>query len=370
MMMNQKPLRKYKYSTARMQMVSKEKGDIDCNRIKTYLMLILVLGHCMCVFRTVGWGDFFVEMPCIVIDYITDYIDFVTYAFVFVSGYLFYLNKLEKGKYRDVPQALLHRARRLLVPYFLIGSIWCYPIGKVTGKYEFSMYSFYENILLGKGVGQLWFLMMLYTVFVIFLLLGNLPIRTNCIIGFSFFAILNILSGYFSRLGGFFDAIQLSAAFRYAFSYYLGFLYYKYHLKISPFIAIIVNFGSFVSYMLVKVVGNGAIGEEYTMLMYGLKMILKMIFICTGIMLVISIDLFVKKYKKSDGRIANYFKENNFRVYLVHQQWIELSIVLLGGRVVSNLVLFASNLFFAFVGSFVMIQIYCCIIKKIDRKYI
>lgn len=336
------------------------KQNINCDRVKMVLMLMIVISHCLCVFRTVGWGEYHVANPSIIADYINGYSDFITYAFCFVSGYLFYLNKLENGKYRNVPSALLHRAKRLLVPYFLVMSLWCYPVGGALNQYDFSLQSYYEKVILGKGAGQLWFLMMLFTVFTIFLFLGEIPTRINCIIGVLFFTAIGFLADrFYSKLSPF-DCVQLRTALRYSFSYYLGLLYYKYPIRINPLVSVITSITSFLLYFHIKSIGYFPY-RDY--IIYGFKVI----FICAGILMIISIDSYMGGINICREKVKIFLEKNNFGIYLVHQQLIEISIVLIGG-VVSNLVLFASNLFFAFAGSLAMIWIYSSI-KRCYEKY-
>lgn len=97
--------------------------------IKTILMIIITTGHCICVFRTTGWGGYKVSNPKYFFDIINGYSDYITYAFCTVSGYLYFYNRIYCNKYDNVIGTIVHRSQRLLLPYFLGGTLWCYPVG-------------------------------------------------------------------------------------------------------------------------------------------------------------------------------------------------------------------------------------------------
>ena len=86
--------------------------------------------------------------------------------------------------------------------------------------------------------------------------------------------------------------------------------------------------------------------------------ILKTAFICEGILFVISLEKYYNKIDLSRNKISAFIRRNNFNIYLIHQQLIEMSIYLFIGCA-SNIMLLLCNISFAFLGSsIVLISIY------------
>lgn len=72
----------------------------------------------------------------------------------------------------------------------------------------------------------------------------------------------------------------------------------------------------------------------------------------------ISLEKYFNKIDLSRNKISAFIRRNNFNIYLIHQQLIEMSIYLFIGCA-SNIMLLLCNISFAFLGSsIVLISIY------------
>lgn len=149
-------------------MQTQDKKIVDLKSIdtvKAFLTLSVLIYHSILAWSVFGWHSFSVRrFP--VFAYLCDFLlKFHTPAFTFLSGYLFYYLRYEKGKYRNRKKDIANRAKRLLLPYAVM-LLWVTPfhflfeagtIQKVLLKY-----------ILVVAPSQLWYLIMLFGVFVIF----------------------------------------------------------------------------------------------------------------------------------------------------------------------------------------------------------
>lgn len=143
----------------------------NCNFVKTVLMLLVILYHSI-----LFWGgDWFTEDPAIVSPLLAGFAKYLNsfhiYAFTLVSGYIFYYIKYEKGQYQQFSAFIKTKAKRLLIPYVLIATVWVVPIQCLF--FDYDLQTIVSKYVLATGPSQLWFLLMLFNVFVLFWLLSD-----------------------------------------------------------------------------------------------------------------------------------------------------------------------------------------------------
>lgn len=135
--------------------------------------LLVVLGHSTANYLG-NWGaPNLLESNSAII--VHDYIyTFHMPLFFAISGYVYKFN-LDKGKYKDFIPFVSQKARRLLVPYIIIGLFYVSPIKLVLGDYTINNFlkSILINIGLAAGPSQLWYLFSLFNIFVIFYFLNK-----------------------------------------------------------------------------------------------------------------------------------------------------------------------------------------------------
>jgi len=150
---------------------NRQKELSNCTFVKTILMLIVVLYHCM-----LYWGgSWFIGEPVYAakpLGVLAAWLDtFHIYGFTLVSGYLFYALKYEKGKYSKFLSFAINKCKRLLIPYAFASLIWVIPFAVYFFKYDAG--DIIWKYVFGTSPSQLWFLLMLFGVFMIFYPLSN-----------------------------------------------------------------------------------------------------------------------------------------------------------------------------------------------------
>lgn len=100
---------------------------------------------------------------------------FLLEGFVFISGYIFTFQVLERRKFESFSSLLTSKIQRLLIPSFIFSIAYLLCFGKYTGGANVVMK------ILG-GVAHLWYLPCLFYCFLIqYLLLTNKVRRSSCI---------------------------------------------------------------------------------------------------------------------------------------------------------------------------------------------
>ena len=305
-------------------MTTKKEENISC--IKTIMMIIIVLCH-SCAFFTGKWFDVVnVKNSAVYLGFFSEFLGtFHTQTFVMASGFLFYYLKNEKKKYANPRIDIKKRAKRLLIPYFVTSFCWAIPIG-----YYFFKYSFKEIIIkyfLMTSPSQLWFLIMLFIVFVLFELFSNkIKISLKNLI------ILLIVTTVTNKMLLHFDInlFQIANIIKYILYFYLGgFIYYNKN-KISNrqfnimiilviilyFVIVFINTLNYnllhiVSLMLKSLISIFEVSSIY--------------YFCTKLVTLKKINMGSKLYK--------ILEDNSFGVYLFHQQIIYFTIILFNGIV-------------------------------------
>lgn len=132
------------------------------------MLFSVVLGHCSIVFTGNNWGGIQANHVPYLAELTYWLSTFHTYAFVFISGYLFSYGRYVQGKYRTVKTDVCKRAKRLLVPYAVISLFWAMPIDIfLVGN---SVIETMKNYVFVLSVAQIWFLVMLFNVWCFFTL--------------------------------------------------------------------------------------------------------------------------------------------------------------------------------------------------------
>ncbi len=93
--------------------------------------------------------------------------------FMALSGALFY-RSFEKGKYMSFKALVLEKGRRLLIPYFIVGVLYSFPLKYFSGYYAGSEHLFRDLIMgqvLIRDDTHLWFLLVLFCIFIVAYLL-------------------------------------------------------------------------------------------------------------------------------------------------------------------------------------------------------
>lgn len=156
--------------------------------IKMVMMLLVVLYHSCCFFS----GNWFAgATPIYKSTYIVNLAQYLNMfhvqTFTMASGFLFYCLKKNVGKYNNIKKDIKKRAKRLLVPYFMVMITWVIPF--YIYYHGFNFKDILYKYALGCSPSQLWFLPMLFWNFIIFyFLFDRIPISISgmiCMVGIS-----------------------------------------------------------------------------------------------------------------------------------------------------------------------------------------
>lgn len=131
------------------------------NLLRAVGISLVVLRHSFSPFRNSWVVSKFYEYN-VIADCLGRYISTISMPlFVFISGYIYYFLRNNYGKYGDYKTMFKKKSRRLIVPYLILAPIYIYFLI----DYD-SVLSFLSN--LWTGTGHLWFLLMMFTMFIVY----------------------------------------------------------------------------------------------------------------------------------------------------------------------------------------------------------
>lgn len=135
--------------------------------MKSLAILLVVLGHVTRMYTPQGLLNIGVYPSFL--QYLTSFIySFHMPAFFAVSGAVYYINKVEKGKYSNQANFIINKVKRLLVPYAFFAILWVFPTMWIMGYVNNPLNYFYESYVLGLNTRHLWFLIVLFEIFIFF----------------------------------------------------------------------------------------------------------------------------------------------------------------------------------------------------------
>jgi peptidoglycan/LPS O-acetylase OafA/YrhL len=138
--------------------------------LKTLSLFCVILLHAMLPFTTPGrFWTFYADRQSMPADVCVFWAGFIVIpAFMLASGYLAALS--EERRHRSVAEQVVNRAKRLLIPWFLLMVFWMAPlyalldIPAYNRPAGFSLASTYRAGLTGLFTDHLWFLLVLFWV--------------------------------------------------------------------------------------------------------------------------------------------------------------------------------------------------------------
>ena len=198
----------------------------NCYFLKSILMLIIVFYHSILFWK----GNWFTpitptEEPTL-LKYTAIFLStFHVHTFTFVSGYIYYYIRYEKESYNDRLAFVLNKTKRLLVPYIFVSIIWVIPITQYFFNYP--MKKIITDYLFATSPSQLWFLLMLFCVFIMFYFLSDF-IKKHTITGLVLLLMLYGVGGIGQLLLP--NIFQIFAALRFMIFFYIGFKFRQFDI--------------------------------------------------------------------------------------------------------------------------------------------
>ena len=164
---------------------------------KTVNLFIVVLFHCMVVYVP---NPIYLETANISSDTVGNIAWILNYimvpAFVICSGFL--MANSFKNHDRSIPVEIKRKAERLLIPYYLYGTLWLVPletffdINMIGREENYSLWKTFLRMLTGQFTDHLWFLLILFWSSLFIILLKPLYKRGHYVI----MGLLSFAAGY------------------------------------------------------------------------------------------------------------------------------------------------------------------------------
>ena len=297
----------------------------NCTFVKTILMLLIVCYHSI-IFWTGSWIKVEPVYTSELFNYLARWMNsFHIYAFTLVSGYIFCYVKYEAEKYQEFIPFVLNKAKRLIVPYVFVSVIWAVPIGTALFDWDFKL--IFRNYVLGIQPNQLWFLLMLFWVFLIFWLISDFSRKYTvksflvavCFYGLGLVAPRKIPNVY-----------MIWTACQYMLFFWMGFKIRQYGLQwlesIPWWIWIVVDVILFVLHDNIPTAG----GMKTDLLGLGLRVILQSWGACMAFVI---LEKLANRVDWKLSKVFQFISTKSMPIYLFHQQIIYISILLLNGKV-------------------------------------
>lgn len=297
----------------------------NCTFVKTVLMLLVVAYHSI-----VFWsGTWFIDDPVLessILSSLSRWMNsFHIYGFALVSGYLFYFLKCEKRKYLRFIPFVENKAKRLLVPYIFVSLTWVIPFAVYYFKYD--AVEVFIRYILGTSPNQLWFLLMLFFVFMLFYPLTSFFEKFN--VGGAIIVIGIYGIGLVGSMG-FPNIFQILRACMYLSMFWLGFKIRQYGsnllMKIPSLVWITADLllFAFVRYL------SCFDTFFFKMLNLGFTFLLH---IFGALMVFVVLQKVANCINWKESKVFSLISKNSMPVYLFHQQIIYVLISLLNGRI-------------------------------------
>lgn len=157
--------------------LSKSSRNYKMDNLRAIAIVTVVLGHSIILYNP-RWHIFETTVECYFLQELYQFIASYQMAlFVLVSGYLFF-NSCVKG----IPFSsfVTKKAKRLLLPYFIVGLLYMIPIKMLLDIPTYAnigVVTILKRFLLGTDNGHLWFLYSLFLIFLVLYPLNKITIR-------------------------------------------------------------------------------------------------------------------------------------------------------------------------------------------------
>ena len=293
--------------------------------LKVMCMLLVVFGHA-CAVYTGSWCGFTPLTNAAVLGFINKWFStFHVQAFTFASGYIFYYLRYEKGKYRNTKKDIIKRSKRLLLPYCVF-ALWAIVFDVIYGA--ISIKGVIKNYLFAVSPSQLWFLVMLFSVFLLFYFVGDYLEKIPGVISFALLLAIYYASGVIGKYLplGFF---QIGRTLEYMIFYYLGFIIRKYCDRISQWQrrgVIITEIGFVLPFLYLTTYKANILAPINTFVEPFISVV--------GVLFLYFISQMLCEKVRLETKIFNTLKDNSMGIYLIHQQimYVGLSLFMRGGE--------------------------------------
>jgi len=321
--------------------------------LRTFAILIVVLGHSMVVYQY-NWGIYTPLIKSSFFNALKTYIDtFQMPLFIFISGYMYYYCRKECGKYKKLGKFSFDKVKRLLVPYICVAFIYVLPIRIMTGYEGYHGYNvfkiIYKYILTGLDVGHLWYLLAIFIIFIVFYLFEPIINKIGVPASFVIIACANIISYKFP------NTFQIQSSIHYFMFFYLGYIIRKYEKNfVSEFkgkkntVLIAMLFILQILFLAVtfKISNNNII---YTLFKNSIFLLSN---ISGTIFYFLVLSLISYKYKSlNSNRTLKFLDKESFAIYLFHSPLVYIILKFIANKNISPFLVVPSTFIIILFGS-------------------
>ena len=300
----------------------------NCTFVKTILMFFVIIGHSISFWNGAWFTALTPEKTSTIFKYLSIFIGgFHIYGFALISGYIFYYLKIEKHKYQNYLSFILTKFKRLIIPFIFVLVCWVIPINQYFFKYKSNEIIF--RYLLGTNPSQLWFLLMLFWVFIIFWPLAHF-VDQHSFYGFIIMCCFYLVGLFGSNICS--NYYMIWTACTYVLFFGCGFLIRKFKIdkicnnsKLFSLFFIGSYFILFSIYMFTYNVGN--VSAFYKIYSYGLQCIFHLVGGVSAFFVLQSLA-----NTSFNNEITIKLAKYSMPIYLFHEQIIYVVIALLNGK--------------------------------------
>lgn len=139
--------------------------NYQIDNLRAIAIIIVVLGHSIILYSS-QWNLYSTNVSAPILDHLKKCINVIQMPlFISLSGYLYAYSSNREGFF----SFLLHKAKRILVPFLLVGIFWMIPVKYLVGYYAADDFTdiVLRGLLFGNDSGHLWFLPFLFGTFIL-----------------------------------------------------------------------------------------------------------------------------------------------------------------------------------------------------------
>lgn len=305
--------------------------------IRVFASLMVVLGHSM-VFYYQNWGIFEPPVESPFFHTLRTFLSIFTMPlFLFVSGYIYNYNKIERNKHSVFFPFLKLRITRLIVPFLLVLTLYVLPIRLFVGYEPYQGESLlsilFNQVILGRDVGHLWFLQALFIIFIIFFFIEKVVRKTPFLVNF---AVLFVISVFASLVP---DVFNISATFQYFIFFYLGYFMREAlgnrEYNINNIGLVVLFIISFSGVIFTNIFENNSIIISGMTLGFNLIGSLSAVFF-----FYFSFTKISNKYNElAEGEVLKFLDKRSFGIYLFHSPILYIVLYYIGDKMINPFVM-------------------------------
>lgn len=187
--------------------------------LKGLTILLVIIGHVTRTYTNAGTNPQLAESRFVEI--ISEWIySFHMPLFMGMSGYIYHILKSERGKYKEIWTFAKKKFLRLIVPYLFAYPLFVFlPLYLINSQpqADYSASDFFYNYLFVLDVRHLWFIVSLFSIFIIYNFFWN-SISINPFSYLCLFLSISVLTNYIKLP----DILQITMTCRFILWFHVG----------------------------------------------------------------------------------------------------------------------------------------------------